>query len=381
MRVYHANKNTTLLDYIFGNRTRASNTSKKPELLRQRDTLIISDAARSMAVTKQKSHNHKNTDIDKTLDLHGFINSARNANAKALDNAGNTININAVPYEGTFKALESALNEKYKRASACAGSYSNIDAYLEDKYFNKTSDIYEADLSDAERRAGYKHEKSYIKKGTVGGIDFSDSLFRGMEFGDSIDRDRIQWERSVVNKQIDNILKESGIDGGFLSNSYKLTVDPYSYYISVEGAADDVRIKMEDALNKGENGKKLYQHIRKSAIQDGCNSKQISKDGYLKYQAASRVKEYGGIILGNITERDGSYYSDEGVDIVKAVDKGIEQKENKENQSALKSWVHNLIHDVAKIGWNNLPDMPLSIMLSKSGLSDIGQDIIFDGLI
>ena len=99
----------------------------------------------------------------------------------------------------------------------------------------------------------------------------------------------------------------------------------------------------------------------------------------MKYQAASRVKEYGGIILGNVTERDGSYYSDDGVDIIKAVDKGIEQKEKKENQSALKSWVHNLIHDVAKIGWNNLPDMPLSIMLSKAGLSDIGQDIIFDG--
>ena len=37
--------------------------------------------------------------------------------------------------------------------------------------------------------------------------------------------------------------------------------------------------------------------------------------------------------------------------------------------------------ETAKIGWNNLPDMPLSIMLSKSGLSDIGQDIIFDGSI
>ena len=48
-------------------------------------------------------------------------------------------------------------------------------------------------------------------------------------------------------------------------------------------------------------------------------------------------------------------------------------------ESALKSWVHNLIHDVAKIGWNNLPDMPLSIMLTKARLSDIGQDIIFDG--
>ena len=200
---------------------------------------------------------HIITEQTKQRIIEGSVNleSSGNANEKALDNAGNRIDINAVPYEGTFKALESALNEKYKRASACAGSYSNIDAYLEDKYFNKTSDIYESDLSDAERRAGYKHEKSYIKKGTVGGIDFSDSLFRGMGFGDSIDRDRIQWERSVVNKQIDNILKESGIDDGFLSDSYKLTVDPYSYYISVQGAADDVRIKIEDALNKGENGK------------------------------------------------------------------------------------------------------------------------------
>ena len=54
----------------------------------------------------------------------------------------------------------------------------------------------------------------------------SGSLFRGIEVdGDSVDSDKIQFERALVNSQISNILKQAGGIHLLLRRVY-FTVDP-----------------------------------------------------------------------------------------------------------------------------------------------------------
>ena len=276
--------------------------------------------------------------------------------------------------------MRAALNEKYRRASIGAAAYTNKEEYLTDKYFNKASDIYESDLTEEERRTGYINEKSYLETGRVMGVKMSDSLFRGMEFdGDVIDNDRLQRERQIINKQIENILSEAGIEKEAVPAALRFSVEPYSYYISVDCEDPALKGQMEAALNVGDNGRNLWRHIRKCAIQDGCNSGQYNESAYMKYQAFSQVKAMTGLRLDELEQRDGSFYTDGGENILDVVDKNISKSVPAGYIQQMREWIRELVSKVASRGWNNIPDLVLGIDYGKDGLRDIAQDIVYDG--
>lgn len=52
--------------------------------------------------------------------------------------------------------------------------------------------------------------------------------------GGSVDSDKIQFERALVNSQISNILKQAGVDTSSITKDCTFTVDPYSYEITVD---------------------------------------------------------------------------------------------------------------------------------------------------
>lgn len=45
----------------------------------------------------------------------------------------------------------------------------------------------------------------------------------------------------------------------------------------------------------------------------------------------------------------------------------------KEFKQQMKNWIHDLISTISTRGWNNVPDMTLSILYGKSGLKDMNQ--------
>ena len=49
----------------------------------------------------------------------------------------------------------------------------------------------------------------------------------------------------------------------------------------------------------------------------------------------------------------------------------------KEFKQQMKNWIHDLISTISTRGWNNVPDMTLSILYGKSGLKDMNQLIIY----
>ena len=163
-----------------------------------------------------KNNIGKNRDtykIDKSINLNSYITRVKEYNEKAIFNAGDRIDKNAVELKNTIDAMREALTDKYTKLLKTAKSYRNPSEYIELKYFGKGSVYYENDLTEAERRAGYNAEISMLKKGTVGGVDFQDSLFRGMNFdGDIIDNEILKNERCVIDYQIKSIMKKAGIN-------------------------------------------------------------------------------------------------------------------------------------------------------------------------
>ena len=49
----------------------------------------------------------------------------------------------------------------------------------------------------------------------------------------------------------------------------------------------------------------------------------------------------------------------------------------KEFKQQMKNWIHDLISTISTKGWNNVPDMTLSILYGKSGLKDMNQLITY----
>ncbi len=372
-------RNRTLLDIMFSRKAQNTKNNKNVQSGR-RDTVTISSEAQELSMKKSISGRTRNTSVDSTIDLQKYIDAARESNSVALENAGNEIDVNAVTYTSCSEAFRAALTDKYAKLVAEAKTHSNPEEYIYGKYYDKGSQYYETNLTEAERRIAYNYEMQMYKDGKIIGVSYEDSLFRGIEiYGDVKDNDRIMFKRQTINRQISNIMLGAGIDTAGIPDTCTFTVDPYSYYISVDGVDDSLKQSMEQALNQGNNGKNLYKHILTCSTQDGCNSSQVSADSKLKFQAFQQVYEYTRLKLNELEEKGGTYYTKDGEDIKElvraAVDKsGAVQADYK---AQVKQWICGMISEISGKGWNNVADMKLSILFQSGGLIDTKQSIIY----
>lgn len=370
--------NQSFVNALFGKQQKTTR-SQDAGCSGTRDTLTISASGKEKLVKNTKGRTH-NTNVDKSIDLKSYIASAKKTNQKIIDNAGTQINAKTSEYMSTGKAFRGALMEKYSKLVAEAKTHSNPENYIHAKYFDKSSDYYETNLTDTERRIAYNYEMQMCRTGKINGVNYQDSLFRGIEVdGDSVDSDKIQFERALVNSQISNILKQAGVDTSSITKDCTFTVDPYSYEITVEGVDEETKIRMQNALNVGDNGKNLYKHIYYCSTQDGCESTQITKESKMKYEAYHQVYSYTGYELDKLEEKNGTYYTESGEDILDLVNHAVEDtgKVPKEYKQQMKNWIHDLVSTMSVKGWNNVSDMTLSILYGKGGLKDMKQLISY----
>ena len=345
--------NQSFVNALFGKQQKTTR-SQDAGCSGTRDTLTISASGKEKLVKNTKGRTH-NTNVDKSIDLKSYIASAKKTNQKIIDNAGTQINAKTSEYMSTGKAFRGALMEKYSKLVAEAKTHSNPENYIHAKYFDKSSDYYETNLTDTERRIAYNYEMQMCRTGKINGVNYQDSLFRGIEVdGDSVDSDKIQFERALVNSQISNILKQAGVD-------------------------EETKIRMQNALNVGDNGKNLYKHIYYCSTQDGCESTQITKESKMKYEAYHQVYSYTGYELDKLEEKNGTYYTESGEDILDLVNHAVEDtgKVPKEYKQQMKNWIHDLVSTMSVKGWNNVSDMTLSILYGKGGLKDMKQLISY----
>lgn len=370
--------NQSFLNVLFGQKQKAT-VRQKADCSGKRDTLMISDAGRAKSIKCIGGRTH-NTNIDSSIDLKSYIDSARKNNQEIIENAGTQINAKSKKYVSTGKAFRDALTEKYSKLAAEAKTHLNPENYIHAKYFDRGSDYYENNLSDTERRIAYNYEMQMYRNGKINGVNYQDSLFRGIEVdGDSVDNDKIQFERQLVNSQISNIFKQVGIDTSSISEPCTFSVNPYSYEITVDGIDEEKKVLMEKVLNVEDNGKNLFKHIYYCATQDGCESSQVTKESKMKYEAYQQVYSFTGYELDKLEERNGTYYNEVGENILDLLDKAVEKSGEvpKAFKQQTKSWIHELVSTISTRGWNNVPDMKLNIQFSSTGLKDMYQSIIY----
>ena len=154
---------------------------------------------------------------------------------------------------------------------------------------------------------------------------------------------------------------------------------PYTYKIAVEGIDDETKRKIADALNAGTNGKNLYSHIINSATGEGIASTQITEEGILKNRLFNKSSNMLGLDIRNMSESNGTYYTDSGEDIIALYNKSVEASNTIQDEfkAAAKESFANLVSQISSRGWNNMADMILSINYNDSGLIDKYQNYGF----
>ena len=208
----------------------------------------------------------------------------------------------------TGKAFRAALTEKYSKLAAEAKTHSNPENYIHSKYFDKSSEYYETNLTDTERRIAYNYEMQMCRTGKINGVNYQDSLFRGIEDVSTPACFKIFEICEFTNALSNWILSES-------------TLSP-------------------------------------------STSIPLNKESKMKYEAYHQVYSYTGYELDKLEEKNGTYYTESGENILDLVDKAVEDsgKVPKEFKQQMKNWIHDLVSTMSTKGWNNVPDMTLSIL-------------------
>lgn len=143
-------------------------------------------------------------------------------------------------------------------------TYDNPDSHIGDKYKNPESPVFRSDLTDDERAWAYDQELDLLRGGKH--LQMSNPYAFPSPDGPptlaSAAVKAMEASRTQIDQSMQELFDENGIalpEGA----SFRLTVDPSDYSIHVAGLEDETLSEaIEKALNQGDNGKNLYQHLK-----------------------------------------------------------------------------------------------------------------------
>lgn len=156
------------------------------------------------------------------------------------------------------------IREHYAKEHAENLTYDNPSLHIWDKYKNAESPDFRSDMSEDERAWAYDQELDMLSGGKhlQMGNPYAFSAAGGPPSLASAAMKALAAARNQIDQSVQTLLAENGIDLA-AGTSFRLTEDPTSYSIKVSGLEDEALTEaIEQALNRGDNGKNLYNHLK-----------------------------------------------------------------------------------------------------------------------
>ncbi|MGD8190518.1 DUF4885 family protein [Brevibacillus ginsengisoli] len=222
--------------------------------------------------------------------------------------------------------------------------------------------------------ASYSAELSWLHNGKAYSYDMRDSLFRedAPIQGEVEVAERKAYNRQKVNEQFKQLLEKYGIN---IPNDLKLTftINPNNYKLTVTGTDDaELTRLLEDALNSAQNANELFIHIIQSRSHD---SNQFTNEKYDKYNLVRVIKNATGYNLGDLKVVDGKFVTEDGTDIFEVYKNALLKNPyvHQEDFRVMTAHYGSQLYELAKRGFDSIPDLFLSIDYENGSLHDIGQ--------
>lgn len=276
-------------------------------------------------------------------------------------------------YESKVKQYKAILEEKYKKIHQENIRQEDPWGHISDKYRNPYSPKFRSDLSETERKAAYDNETTMLQfNGKLGVVNLQDVAFRDTPLmsGQVENYEKRAFEREQVNKQIGDLFKEAGISISTGTN-LTFTVNPNDFSVSVSGSKDELLLRqIEQLFNTEQNGQELYRHIFKSL---DVKSSQRSEAAERKYSLISTLRTTG-YDVSKLERKDGKFLTPDGQDVFELyLNKMRANPYEKNYVAAAASHYGPTYYELAKNGFDSLPDLMLSINYVDGKLQDVGQ--------
>ena len=193
-----------------------------------------------------------------------------------------------------------------------------------------------------------------------------------------MEADNNAFDRQMINRQIENIFKEHGIEFP-TGEELIFTIDPYEGKISVSGENTALAEQVEKALNYGQssrelynNGNSLYNHIF-LCIKDYDNS-QYDNDLYAKRGAHRNVRLFTGVDLRQCTKTADDYITAGGRSVKQMISDYFGRTLDSTNTAYKDDFVRGEVANMMRYDFSDGQDLHLQIRYTDTGLHDIGQE-------
>lgn len=215
----------------------------------------------------------------------------------------------------------------------------------------------------------------YLKNNKLVHINYMDPNLKDLTAIDGYAKvlEEQAFNRHAVNSQFQDLLNKYGID---IPKDTKLTftIDPYDYKVSASGSDDkNLTSLIEDVINTADNSKALFKHIYKNTSEHTNN--QISKDKVDKKSLFREIKDKTGYDLRDLQNVDSKFLTEDGTDILELYKQAVIHSKNipEEYKGLVFEAYSSQLSQLAKKGFENSPDLVLSIDYKNGSFYDIGQ--------
>ncbi|WP_436853277.1 DUF4885 family protein [Bacillus altitudinis] len=267
------------------------------------------------------------------------------------------------------------LDEKYEKINEQNKRFKDPHGHIFDKYRNQHSPYFRSDLTKVEREAAYTMEIGWANSGTGGQYDFNDAIFRNEKRYDPTQEsvEKKLLNRQKVNEQLQALFSTNGLNIPKNAN-LTFTIDPNHFKLVVSGSTDESLVKqIEDILNTSNNTRELFFHIMKSRNDD---STQFTPDSLAKFHLVNQIKTVTGFNLKDLSIVNGQFVTDTGANIFDIYkEELLKNPYTAENARIAASHYGAQLFDLAKNGYDSIPDLVLSIGYENGSLYDIGQKV------
>ena len=267
------------------------------------------------------------------------------------------------------------LDEKYEKINEQNKRFKDPQDHIYNKYRNPYSSYFRSDLTKTEREAAYIMEMSWARNNKGGQYDFNDAIFRNEKRYDPTQEsvEKKILNRQKVNEQLQDLFSKNGITIPKNTN-LTFTIDPNNFKLVVSGSKEESLMKqIEDLLNTTNNTRELFFHIMKSKNDD---STQFTPDSLAKFHLVNQIKTVTGYNLKDLSIVNGQFVTDNGANIFDLYkEELLKNPYTAENARIAASHYGAQLFDLAKNGFDSIPDLVLSIGYQNGSLYDIGQKV------
>ena len=264
--------------------------------------------------------------------------------------------------------------EYYSQAVAIDRTFGNPKNHIKDKYQNSDSPYFRSDLTEHERNIAYRHEVTYLETGDAGDSYYDPFVRKIIGSVNSTDEDALEkaFNRQQINGQFSQLLEKNNLT---VPDDVKLTftIDPYNKKVEVSGTDDIQLISSLEIIMGADNGEELFSHIRGS---ERDNNTQFTSEKEQKYSIFSDIKRETGYDLNELKVQDGKFITPDGTDVAVLFKQAIKDRTDFQ-EDWIKPFIigdmYNKLENLAKKGFDSLPDLVLSIDYENGSFRDIGQ--------